>query len=124
MQGTRSSSPMRAVGWRASLSIAAGREGLPVQPGGNTAADVPEVFPVQHPILTGHDGGVGDDEYTGEHLMGEVFDLMRRRLPQLHRADPYRPRLMALLPQMGAALGRDRLVPVQVDPARQHRAGP
>lgn len=92
--------------------MAAGGEGLPVQAlGGVAAAEVLEVPSVQHPILTGHDGGA-TGEYTGEALMNEVFDLMRRRLPELLPDDPYRARLMVLLPPMGAALGRDRLVPV------------
>lgn len=39
--------------------IAAEREGLPVQPGGDIAADVPGVPSMQHPTLTAHDGGRG-----------------------------------------------------------------
>ncbi len=69
----------------------------------------------QAPLMKGHDGGRGGGEYTGEDLMGEVFDLMRRRLPHLQEDDPMRPRLMELLPSMGVALGRDRLVPVEAD---------
>ena len=58
-------------------------------------------------------------EYSGVDLMSEVFDLMRHRLPWIPPDDPYRLRLMALLPAMGSALGRDRLVPVPAD--RAHR---
>lgn len=74
---------------------------------------------VDRPILTPHDGGAENANYSTDDLMNEVFDLMRRRLPRLNAGDPGRARLMALLPQIGAALGRDQVVPVPEDRARQ-----
>lgn len=67
--------------------------------------------PVQHPILTPHDGGRG--EYDGEALLNDVFDLMRRRLPHLRLDDPVRPTVAALLPHLAEALGRPAVALVQ-----------
>lgn len=62
------------------------------------------------PILTPHEGG--EDRYTVDDLMHEVFDLMRRRLPRIDPDDPDRIRVLETLPVMCRALGRDRLVAV------------
>lgn len=70
-------------------------------------------------VLTGHDGGRAQDEYTGEDLAAEMFDLMRRRLPLLDGDDPVRLTLHALLPALGEALGRPRLL--AVEPQRPDR---
>lgn len=71
------------------------------------------------PILTPHTGEEDRGSYTTNDLMNEVFDLMRRRLPKLAADDPGRRRVMALLPALGEALGRDQVVPVQAVPAHQ-----
>ncbi len=50
--------------------------------------------------------GSTDVAYDGEQLAGEIFELIRRRLPDLDVADPLRPMFHAVLPGLGAALGR------------------
>lgn len=72
---------------------------------------------MQPPILKGHDGG-GEDQYDGEALANEVFDLIRRRLPRLDSEDPFRPVFCQWLPELGDALGRPRLLPVASRQAR------
>lgn len=67
----------------------------------------------------GNSGDNGGDRYTTEDLMHEVFDLMRRRLPKLDASDPGRQRVIALLPALGEALGRDRVVPVPAERERR-----
>ena len=66
--------------------------------------------PQQPPILKSHEGG--RQAYTGLELMGDVFDLMRRSLPNLPEDDPHRPVVSAFLAELGPTLGRDRLVAV------------
>ena len=73
---------------------------------------------MQGPLLKGHDGGRGD-EYDGEALMNEVYDLMRHRLPLLHPGDLHRPVVSQFLARLGDRLGRDRLVAVQERPESQ-----
>jgi hypothetical protein len=62
--------------------------------------------------------------YSGVDLMNEVFDLLAHRVPHLALDDSYRPRLMAVLPQMGSRLGRPPVaavasVPSALDPVRR-----
>lgn len=90
-------------------SWAAGGEVIPGA-GGEGAALDQEQRMQQGPILKGHDGGA--EKYNGEALMHEVYDLMRHRLPDLPQDDPYRDRLMRLLPALARGLGRDLLAPV------------
>jgi hypothetical protein len=72
---------------------------------------------MQHPILTAIDGQAGRaPQITGETVLNEVFDLVRRRLPYLSATDPARPHLAALAPALAEALGRPRAVAVPVEP--------
>lgn len=48
----------------------------------------------------------GGDDYDGEQLANELFDLIHRQLPRLHPADPYRRVLAQWLPVLGDSLGR------------------
>jgi hypothetical protein len=68
----------------------------------------------QPPILTVHDGQ-SDSGITGEFVLNEIFDLIRRRLPMLPATDPARPHLAALAPALGDALGRPRAVAVPAE---------
>lgn len=78
---------------------------------------------MQHPILTGHDGGKRDDDaLTGEHVLNEIYDLIRRRLPLIPLDDPARTCLAALAPALGESLGRPRAV--AVPEVRQRAARP
>lgn len=61
----------------------------------------------------------GAREYDGEALAVEMFDLLRRRLPRLAEDDPVRCVVQQLLPALGEALGRPRLLPVAERPASQ-----
>ncbi len=49
---------------------------------------------------------------VGERLLNDVFDLICERLPTLPLEDPARPALTALVPMLGQALGRPRVVRV------------
>lgn len=66
-------------------------------------------------FLTSHDGGA--DKYDGEALADELFDWLRHRLPRLAEDDPVRCVVQQMLPALGEALGRPRLLPVA-----EHRA--
>lgn len=77
----------------------------------------------QQPILKGHDGGKGRDEVTGESVLNEVYDLLRRRLPSVDPSDRLRPTLMRFLPLLGEALGRPRLVEVEGRPTARGAQG-
>ncbi len=46
---------------------------------------------------------------SGERLLNEVFDLLRRDLPRLPLDDPTRPPLTALMPELARTLGRSTL---------------
>lgn len=62
--------------------------------------------------------------YTGEDLLNEVFDVMKCRVPKLQPDDPYRERLMTLIPQLAAALGRARGGSSAASREHPRRAGP
>jgi hypothetical protein len=64
----------------------------------------------QRPAVTLVNGGA-EHGYSVDDLMNEVFDLMCRRLPRIGLDDPRRLRVMALLPTLANALGRDPLGP-------------
>lgn len=53
---------------------------------------------------------------TGEELLGETFDFMCRRLPQVPDDDPLRGELSEVLAALGVRLGRPLL---NVVPIRQ-----
>lgn len=82
--------------------------------GGDGVAGESEDRMGQQPIMRLHEGG-GDacDENSGEALMNDVFDLIRRRLPSLPLEDPTRPALAALCPMLAQALGRPQVVEVR-----------
>lgn len=46
------------------------------------------------------------NEYNGADLFAEVFDLMRRRLPDLAPGDPYRPAITEFLAFLRERCGR------------------
>lgn len=75
------------------------------------AADREEGPKLQHPLLHALEGH-GEPSLDGLALLEDVYDLMRRRLPQLDPDDPVRLRLQPLLPALGHALGRPRLTRV------------
>lgn len=105
---------LSAVGPRVDFSLVTAAAGEVIDNGGAGAARRTGASAMnehrQPPILTGHDGGLG--EYDGEALANEVFDLIRRRLPRLRPEDPMRPMMAQLLPALGEALGRPPLLPV------------
>jgi len=82
-----------------------------VSAGGDEAAEHPGAAVSDRPILTPLEGG--SDEYTGEQLAGEMFDLIRRRLPLIAPGDHVGETIRRLVPALGAALGRPRLLPVE-----------
>lgn len=59
----------------------------------------------QSPILNGLKGG--NEQYDGQALMNEVFDLMSERLSWLPPDDGYRPVVEDFLTALGPRLGRD-----------------
>lgn len=67
----------------------------------------------QSPILTAHDGGGEQD--SGEQLLNDVFDLIRRRLPRLACDDPVRVSLTAVMPELARRLDRPHVMPVRAD---------
>lgn len=101
--------PAVALGSLASSLMAAGDTSSGGRPGEN-AAEGMEAPSMQHPILTALDGdGVQRD---GHEVLVEVFDVIRRSLPDVPPADPYRPVLSWFLTQLGPRLGRPDLVAV------------
>lgn len=87
------------------------RGGLSLEPRGDAATVRREAL-LQHPILTGHDGGKGAGTYTGDQLMNEVYDLMVSRLPLLETDDPHRVTISCFLARLAPRLDRDRLTAV------------
>ena len=55
-------------------------------------------------ITTIYDGG-READLTGEEVLEEVFDLIRRLLPRLHPDDPVRASFLRLAPMLGTSLG-------------------
>lgn len=101
--------PVLGVGSPTSSLMAAGDTSSGGGPGENAAAGM-EAPSMQHPILTPLDGdGIQRD---GQEVLVEVFDVIRRSLPDVPPTDPYRPVLSWFLTQLGPRLGRPELVPV------------
>lgn len=74
---------------------------------------------MDRPLLTPLEGG--STKYKGADLMGEVYDLIRHRLPDLDPLDPHRQAMSAFLAQLGPLLGRSQLVAVPEDRATSPR---
>lgn len=55
--------------------------------------------------LRSYDGG-GEGVLSGNEVLNEVYDLLRRRLPDLSPDDPARPALAATLTDLAPMLGR------------------
>lgn len=56
--------------------------------------------------LTGYDGGHGEGLVTTREVWGEIFDLIRHRLPQIPLDDPGRCHLAGFAPRLQGLLGR------------------
>lgn len=87
------------VGWYVSRAmVPAKREGLPVQPGGDTGAEAPGgSLHMQHPILTGHNGGGGQfDDVEAYCLVASACEDAVRRLCLTESCEATLRRLAAL----------------------------
>lgn len=73
-----------------------------------------ERYDGQRPLMRGLEGG-RQGGLTGQDLLEEVFDLIRRRLPLLADDDPVRGSLSATLTALAPELGRPRVMPVPED---------
>lgn len=67
---------------------------------------------MQHAVLPAAGVGAEVNQDSGEHLLGEIFDLICQRLPRLPLDDPARPALAVLSPMLAEALGRPRVAEV------------